>query len=163
MSASDPFRDPRIQLSEGIRQIREALHALREGVVLTVQRRNQLQDEVAKLERLIADIESKAALADKINNPALATDLREERKRREAELQRLRTLLTRAEAEAESAKIRLPEEEARLLQQANDLKAQFARLTGAQVEASSPGGLGSEADAMLDRAADKIRDLEREA
>jgi predicted dehydrogenase/phage shock protein A len=163
MGPSDSFRDPKIQLSEGIRQIREALHALREGVVMAVKRRNQLQDEVAKLERLIADLETKAALAEKIGNPSLAAELREERKRREAELAKMRTLLTRLEADAESAKIQLPEEEARLLQQANDLKAQFARLAGAQVEASAPESLGTPADEMFTRAADKVRDLEREA
>ena len=163
MDAPDAFRDPRIQLSEAVREIRDAMHTLREGVVAAVTRRNLLMDEVAKQERYLADMDSRADFAEKQDNPPLAREIREERKRREAELLRLRQLLTEAEAAAESAKIRLPEEEARLLQQANDLQAQYARLTGAAVEANSPAGLGSETEAMWDRASAKVRDLQREA
>jgi predicted dehydrogenase/phage shock protein A len=160
---SDPSRDPKLQISEAIRELRAAAGALRENVVQTVMRRNRLQDEAAKLERLIADIETKAALAEKINNTALAEELRAERKNREAELERLRAIATQAEAEAESAKIQLPEEEARLLQQVNDLKGQLARVTGAQVEQNAPGGMGTEADALWERAGEKLRNLQNEA
>src|SRR5579871_139352 len=163
MGGPDTFRDPRMQLSEGVRQIREAMVALRESVVTAVKKRNLLQDEVAKQERYLADLQAKADFAEKHDNPNLAKELREERTRREAELKRLQEMLTQAQAEAESAKIRLPEEEARLLQQANNLQAQFARLTGAAVESSASGGFGSEADEMLDRASAKVRDLQREA
>jgi predicted dehydrogenase/phage shock protein A len=160
---SDPSRDPKLQISEAIRELRAAAGALRENVVQAVMRRNRLQEEAARLERLIADIETKAALAEKINNTALAAELRAERKNREAELERLRALATQAEAEAESAKIRLPEEEARLLQQVNDLKGQLVRVTGAQVEQNAPGGMGTEADALWERAGEKLRNLQSEA
>src|SRR5579871_4782704 len=162
MGASDRFDDPKIQLSEGIREIREALKALREGVVSSVKSRNLLQDMVAQQEQQIADFETKAALAEKLNDPKLAEELRNERKKREAELETLRLRLTQAEAKAESAKIQLPEEEARLLQQANDLKAQFARLTGARAERGSLG-FGSDTEETWNRMQEKARDLEREA
>lgn len=163
MATGDPFADPKGEIAAGIRQLREALTLLRENVVTAVKRRNTLQDEVARWDRDLADLEAKAALAEKLNDARLAAEIRAEAKRREPERDRLRAALTTAEAEAEAAKIRMPEEEARLLQQANDLRAQLARATGARVEANLPGGLGTEADAMWNRATEKVRDLEREA
>ena len=163
MGGSDPSQDPNIQMRETLRELREALHNQRESVVLLVMRRNQLQDEVTRLEKLLGELASKAELADKLQNAKAATDLREERKSREQELERMRTLLARAEAESEAAKMRLPDEQARLLQQLNDLKAQFVRAAGDRIEAGSPGGLGSDADEMWNRATEKTRNLEREA
>ncbi len=113
------------QIREAIGQIRENWRNLRESVVLLVMRRNQVQDDVARLEKLIADLETKAVYAERINNAALAEEIRTESRLRQEELGRARTLLARAEAEAEAAKLRLPEEEARLQQQTNDLQAQL--------------------------------------
>src|SRR5579859_4704639 len=136
---SDPSSELRQSLSEAVEQVRQALHALREGVITTVMRRNRLQDEVAKYEKLMADLAQKLAFAERINNPRMTLELREERERREKELAELKKSLARSEVEAESAKMRLPEEEARLARQINDLKAQSARAASARVEASAPG------------------------
>ncbi len=163
MGGSDPTQDPRFQLREALEEIRRALYNLRESVVQAVMRRNYLQDEAAKLERQVADLERKAALAEQINNTALAAEIRQERKSREAELERLQTLLAKAEAEAESAKLQLPEEEARLTQQARDLNTRFIQLAGGRIDANASGGFGTEADAMFERASEKMRNLEREA
>src|SRR5579862_6343837 len=139
----DPSGDSRAALNEAIEQVRAALNALREGVVTAVMRRNRLQDEVAKQEQRLADLDQKATLAERINNPRLAAELRAERAQRMTELAELKKALARAEAEAESAKIQMPEEEARLARQVNDLKAQSARLAGARVEASGLSGPGA--------------------
>jgi predicted dehydrogenase/phage shock protein A len=163
MGAYDPARDPKAQLREAYEQIRGALHDARESVVQLVMRRNYLEEEVGKLERLVADLETKAARADELKNAKLAQEIQEERKSRLAELERLRTLLAQAEAEAEAAKTGLPSEEARLLQQARDLNAQLVENVGTLLEGSASGSLATEADVMLDRAADKIRALQREA
>src|SRR5579862_9907372 len=102
----DPSGDSRAALNEAIEQVRAALNALREGVVTAVMRRNRLQDEVAKQEQRLADLDQKATLAERINNPRLAAELRAERAQRMTELAELKKALARAEAEAESAKYR---------------------------------------------------------
>lgn len=163
MGSGDPTRDPREQLREASEQVRTALTNARERVVLLVMRRNFLQDEANKIERLVADLETKAALAEKVKNTALVEEIRQERKSREAELKRLRGLLAQAEAEAESAKIGLPEEEAKLARQLRDLDAQFVERVGTHIAGSAGGGPLTEADALLERATDKIRGMEREA
>jgi predicted dehydrogenase/phage shock protein A len=155
--------DPKSQIVEAIGQIRENWRNLRESLVLLVMRRNSVQDEVTRLEKLITDLETKAVYAERINNADLAAELRNESRQRQEELGRARSLLAQAEAEAESAKLRLPEEEARLQQLTNDLQAQLARLTAAQVETGAPGGLGSGGEDLWSRATEKIGDLQREA
>lgn len=155
--------DPKRQLQEATQQIRDSLRGLRENVVQAVMRRNMLQDQLAKLEKLIADLDAKAALADKIHNPTLATELRQERTGREAERTRLKTLLASAEAEAEAAKLGLPEQEASLLRQANELKTQFAQLVSDRIDSNASGGIGTPGDSLWERATDKIRGLESQA
>jgi phage shock protein A len=91
--------DPKAQLLEASQQIREALRNLRESVVQAVMRRNLVQDQITKTERLIADLETKADLAEKIHNDDLAVELRREREGRIEELNRLRVQLATAEAE----------------------------------------------------------------
>jgi predicted dehydrogenase len=130
------MRDPRVQIGDALQELRESLSNLRESVVLTVMRRNKIQSEVTRLERLITDLDAKIALAEQINNLKVAAELREERTSRLAELERFRVLLATAEAEAEAAKLRLPEEEARLSQQASDLQAELSRLMAGQVDAN---------------------------
>lgn len=154
--------DPRATISEALRQTRAAISALREGVVQAVMRRNKLADDVARVERLVADLETKATLAEQIKQERLAKELRDERATREKELAQLRTLLAKAEVEADTAKTTLPEAEARLMRQLNDLQAAAVEGAGAQIAANAPGGL-SEADDLWARAGGKIGDMRREA
>src|SRR5438552_3371276 len=104
MGGSDPLSDPKTEISEAIAQMRANWRNLRESIVLFVMRRNQVQDDVARLEKLIADLETKAVYAEKINNPTLAAEIRSESKLRQEELGRARIQLAQAEAQAESAK-----------------------------------------------------------
>ena len=53
-------------MRQALSDIREALHALREGVVTAVMVRNRAQDDVASLERTVADLDARASLADRI-------------------------------------------------------------------------------------------------
>jgi predicted dehydrogenase len=150
-------------MRQAVRDIRAALQALREGVVTAVMHRNKAEDEAAKLERLIADLDAKADLAEKINNPSLAAELREERTRRAAELEEARKLAQRLAAAAESAKVNLPQEEARLTQRARELQTQLIEAAGAKVGAGEFDVSDSDVDALLDRAREKTRSLQNEA
>ena len=161
MAEKEP--DSEAAVREALQEIREARKALNERVVLAVQRRNRMQDECAAREREISDIETKAVLAERSRRMDLAAELRVERKKREAELIFLRQKLTEADANAESAKIRLPEEEARLLLQVNALQAQLVQATGNRMRAAEELDLASPSEERWQRASEKVRDLGREA
>ena len=142
--------EPHMDKSETLRLLRANLSSLRENVVLAVMRRNKLSDEVTRLEHSVADLETRASLSEKVNNSMLATELREERVARETELNRLRPLLRAAEQEAEQAKLRLPEEEARLNKQIHDLEnGVFPTLSQSAPVALT---LSQEADTLAPRA-----------
>lgn len=160
---ADRDLDAETAIREAMDEIREARKALNERVVLAVQNRNRMQDEVALREREIADIETKASLADRINRTDTAAELRAERKKREGELAFLRQKLSEAEANAESAKARLPEEEARLLRQVHALQAQLVQATGNRMRAVDELNSFSPMEESWQRASEKIRDMGREA
>lgn len=162
--------EPQMDRSDTLRLLKANLSSLRESVVLAVMRRNKLTDEVAKLEHLVADLETKALLSEKINNPMLAMELREDRKPREAELSRLRPLLQAAQLEAETAKLRLPEEEATLTKQIQDLENGIMPTLPSSiiifaVPQSEPVMLNvsTEAESLFERAAEKTQALTQEA
>ena len=159
MGNPSQFGDPRIEMRLALREIREALHALREGVVTAVMHRNRAQDDVVRLERSLADLDTKADLADRIRNASLAGELREERARRAAELEEARKLAASLAAAAENAKLNLPEEEARLLQKARDLQSMVSSV----LDQFHPGILDSAVDDLFERARNKTRDLQNEA
>ncbi len=150
--------DPTSSLHESVRQIRQAVQALRESVTQAVMRRNMLADQVASLDTQISDLDAKTALAERINNKSLADEIRAERDRVIIERDRVRVILTEAEVAAETAKMNLPEEEAKLLRQANDLKAKFAQNAASTLDTGR-----TDTSDMLDRALDKIRGLQSEA
>jgi predicted dehydrogenase len=160
---ADRELDSEAAVREALREIRDARQALNERVVLAVQQRNRMQDECVVRESEIADIDTKASLAERINRLELAMELREERKKREADLIFLRQKLTEADANAESAKMRLPEEEARLLLQVNALQAQLVQAAGNRMRASEELDLASPSEEMWQRASEKVRELGREA
>jgi len=155
--------DPKFEMRQAVRDIREALGALREGVVTAVMRRNRAQDEVVRLERGLVDLEPKITLAEKVLNPKLAAELREEKVKRTAELEEARKLAATLTASAESAKINLPEEEARLLRQARELQAQLIEAAGNAIGNAGSELFGSEADSLFDRAREKTINLQNEA
>jgi predicted dehydrogenase len=160
---ADRELDSEAMVREAMQEIREARKALNERVVLAVQLRNRMQDECVTREKEIADLEAKAAMAERIHRVELAAELRAERKKREGELIFLRQKLTEAQANAESAKIRLPEEEARLLLQVNALQAQLVQSAESRLRATEELNLASPMEQSWERASEKVRDLTREA
>ena len=159
----EPGQTPEQALREQVAEIRDALRDLRESVVLRVMYRDKVQADATRLEQRIAELERGKSLAERAQNPGLQHEIQQEQTRVSEELERTRTQLTQAQMEAESAKIRLPEDEATLLRTINELQARYTRFTAAQVEANVPGSGLSEADSLWERASSKIADLTREA
>ncbi len=157
----DPFDTTKYDMQESLREIRNAVGLARERVVQIVMRRNQVEDEAERLQSVVVDLEKKAALAESINQPQLAEQLRNERKLREADLVAAKTRLQEAEVEAQTAKDGLRGEEARLSEQASVLQAKMTQFAGTQAIEGALGG--SDAEDAWNRAANKIRTLENEA
>ena len=151
------------KIKDELRDAQSGVSQLRESVVTAVMRRNQLADDVTRRERVITDLETKAALTERsLNNSPLAAELRAERATQETELARFRVLLQSAETESEDAKRRLPDEEGQLRQRIKALQAQIAALeSGRGAESVAANGYSTEA--LYQRASDKIRDLQAEA
>ena len=158
----EPGQTPEQALREQVAEIRDALRDLRESVVLRVMYRDKVQADATRLEQRLAELERGLSLAERAQNPGLQHEIQQEQTRVAAELERTRTQLTQAQMEAESAKIRLPEDESTLLRTINELQARYTRFTAAQVEANVSGG-GGETDSLWERASGKIADLTREA
>ena len=157
----DPFDTTKYDLQESLRGIRNTVGLARERVVQIVMRRNTLEAEAERLETLVADLEKKAALAESINQPQLAEQLRNERKLREADLAGAKSRLQAADIEADTAKERLHADEARLSEQAGALQARMAQYSGTQVIEGAFGN--SDTEEAWNRAAGKVRTLENEA
>ncbi len=147
--------------------IREQLRGVRENVVQAVMRRNRLQDEVDRLERVVEGLRVRRETAERIHNTVIADEVRVQQEQRQGELEKLRAAYHGAEAEAEAAKIRLPTEELRLQQRVAELKAQFVDSVGDHIlGAANPdnvGGTPSDAEITWDRARQKMQDIGREA
>ncbi len=150
-------------LRDEVAQLRDALRLLRESVVLRVMYRDKIQEEVTRLQKGVSDMEHGIGLAERANDPQLAEQFRQEKTARVTQLEQWEARLNEAVAQAEAAKIRLPEDEASLLRQLNDLQAQAMRATAMQVEANLPGNFGTSTDDLWERASSKIADLHREA
>lgn len=160
---SDSRQKPVDALRDEVAQLRDALRNLRESVVLRVMYRDKLQEEVTRLQRGVSDMEKGIGLAERANDAQLAEQFRQEKASRATQLEQFETRLKEAAVQAEAAKIGLPEEEASLLRQLNDLQAQAVRATAMQVEANLPGNFGTSTDNLWERASSKIADLQREA
>jgi lipopolysaccharide transport system permease protein len=119
--------------------LQQELHSLRENVIAAVTYRNRLQDEISRGESQSTDLEQKAGLAEWINNPTVAADLRAEREVREQILSELKSALVQAEIEAESARQRLLEESERLNRHFEDILAPGESLD--QETATTPAGV----------------------
>lgn len=155
--------DPKAQLREAVGEIRNALHSLRESVVTALMRRNRAADAAAKLEQQASDLEARAAVAERLNNLTLAAEIREQARAVIIDRDAARRELARLQAAADAAKIALPEEEARLLQQAQDLQSRLVAMSAETLSDALDPSLPSDTDILLERAANRTRELQNEA
>ena len=128
MAAGDSHANLRESISAGIRNIREALDRIHEDAVAAVKRLDQLEQEHAKHLREIADLESKARLAESLNEPGMAREIRDHIGRRRSDIDGLVKAVESARAAAEAAKGALPAQQELFLQEISRLRT---RLRGA--------------------------------
>lgn len=160
---ADARLDPVSELREEVAQLRDALRNLRESVVLRVLRRNELNTEVTQAELRVETMARGITLAIEANEPQSVAQFTQEHTLRVEESERLRALLTQAEAEAEAAKLSLPEDEATILRMINNAQLQAVQRAAMQVENNGPDGFGTNADDLWERASSKISAMRSEA
>lgn len=159
---ANPADNPKNTIREATEQLRKQLQDLRQNTVHILTRRNQMREEVMKQEQFVKELEAKLATAEQISGVEVAKQFREEWKRRSSELLECRRLLTQMEAQAEAARIRLPEEERQLLQQVQSLQSQLVEVTEQRITTSLETGGLSESGNYWERAIEKTRALENQ-
>ncbi len=98
---------------------------MHEDAVAAVKRLDQLEQEHAKHLREIADLESKAKLAESLNEPGMAREIREHVVRRRSEVDGLVEAVESARSAAEAAKAALPAQQKLFLQEISRLRTRL--------------------------------------
>ena len=156
MAAGDPNADPRKDISEGIRQIRESLAKTREDAVAILAQRNRISAELDKLNNRAADYDEKARLARSIGREDLAVEI--DKAAAELRSQAKTTALQLAQADANAARAA---NESRAFEAA--AAAKLAALQEKAMAAVTGATTASQADQDWARATAKIEALTQQA
>lgn len=130
----DQWEDPEVIINEAVREMRENQIRNRELAVQAITQKNNLQAEVEKEERLIADLEKKAQTALLGGNRELAKQFLREKLQHEQTLTDMRASLAQAIEAAEKVKTAIKLEEDRIRQKTAQALALKAKMKQAQIE-----------------------------
>ncbi|HLI47721.1 MAG TPA: PspA/IM30 family protein [Chthonomonas sp.] len=130
----DQWEDPEVIINEAVREMRENQIKNRELAVQAITQKNNLQAEVEKEERLVADLEKKAAIALQGGNRELALQFLREKLQHEQTLEQMRASLAQAIEAAEKVKTAIKLEEDRIRQKTAQALALKAKMKQAQIE-----------------------------
>ena len=162
----DQLEDPEILLQQAQMEMREAQAKNRERAVQAITAKNQLQAEVDKTEKMVANLGAKAEFALRNGDRDLARQLLVEKGQYDTALTSLKTSLQQALETTEAVKTAMRHEEERIrakTAQALSMKAQWKQ---AQIENSMNKALeGMSADGTdqaFERAAAKISNARSE-
>lgn len=133
MGKLDEWEDPEIIINEAVREMRENQIKNRELAVQAITQKNNLQAEVDKQERLVADLESKAMRALQAGNRELAKQFLKEKSIVEQTLASMRQNLAAATEAAEKVKVAIKQEEERIRQRTAEALALKANMKQAQI------------------------------
>lgn len=163
----DQWEDPEIILNEAVREMKETQIKNRELAVQAITQKNNLQAEVDKEERLVAELERKATVALQGGNREMARQFLKEKALHEQTLTSMRTNLQAATEAAEKVKIAIRQEEERIRVRTSEALAAKANLKQAQIQNRINKALDrfqfSETEQQWDAAQDRIRTLQSEA
>lgn len=130
----DKWEDPEIILNEAVRDMKENQIKNRELAVQAITQKNNLQAEVDKEERLVAEYERKATLALQSGNRELAKQFLKEKALHDGTLNSMRTNLISATEAAEKVKIAIKQEEERIRERTSQALAMKANMKQAQIQ-----------------------------
>lgn len=130
----DTWEDPEIILNEAVRDMKENQIKNRELAVQAITQKNNLQAEVDKEERLVAEYERKATLALQSGNRELAKQFLKEKSLHDGTLNSMRTNLAAATEASEKVKIAIKQEEERIRERTSQALAMKANMKQAQIQ-----------------------------
>ncbi|MDE2125183.1 MAG: PspA/IM30 family protein [Armatimonadetes bacterium] len=134
MGKMDEWEDPEIILSEAVREMKENQIKNRELAVQAVTQKHNLQAEVDRSERLVADCEKKAMQALQTGNRELARQFMKEKAIQEQTLVSMRQNLASAIESAEKVKQAIQQEEQQIRAKTSEALAMKANLKQAQIQ-----------------------------
>ncbi|HZP81690.1 MAG TPA: PspA/IM30 family protein [Chthonomonadaceae bacterium] len=167
MGKLDEWEDPEIILNEAVREMKENQIKNRELAVQAITQKNNLQAEVDKEERMVAELERKATLALQSGNRELAKQFLKEKALHDQTLQSMRQNLVAATEAAEKVKIAIKQEEERIRVRTAEALAMKANMKQAQIQIKINKALDqfqfSENEQQWTHANERIRTMQSEA
>jgi phage shock protein A len=163
----DEWEDPEIILNEAVREMKENQIKNRELAVQAITQKNNLQAEVDKEERLVAEYERKAALALQSGNRELAKQFLKEKTLHDQTLESMRGNLAAATDAAEKVKIAIRQEEERIRVRTSEALAMKSTMKQAQIQIKINRALDqfqfSDSENQWSSAKERITSLQSEA
>lgn len=133
MGKLDEWEDPELIINEAVREMRENQIKNRELAVQAITQKNNLQAEVDKQQRLVAELDSKAIRSVQAGNRELAKQFLKEKAIVEQTLTSMQQNLAAATEAAEKVKIAIKQEEERIRQRTAEALAMKANMKQAQI------------------------------
>jgi phage shock protein A len=167
MGKMDEWEDPEIILNEAVREMRENQIKNRELAVQAITQKNNLQAEVDKETRMVAELERKAITAVQAGNRDIAKQFLKEKALHEQTLQNMQTSLAQAQDASEKVKVAIRQEEDRIRERTAQALAQKAQLKQAQIQIKINKALDqfqfSDNEQQWTRANERITSMQSEA
>ena len=130
----DELEDPEIILNEAVREMKEGNVQNRELAVQALTQKNNLQAEVDKEERIVAELERKATLSLTSGNRELAKQFLKEKSLHDATLVNMRTTLASAIEASEKVKIAMKSQEEMIRQKTSEAMMLKTNMKAAQIQ-----------------------------
>ncbi len=167
MGKLDQWEDPELILNEAVREMKENQIKNRELAVQAITQKNNLQAEVDKEERIVAEMERKATLALQSGNRELAKQFLKEKALHDQTLTSMRQNLAHATEASEKVKIAIKQEEERIRVRTAEALAMKANMKQAQIQIKINKALDqfqfSENEQQWSHASERIRSMQSEA
>ena len=167
MGKLDEWEDPELILNEAVREMKENQITNRELAVQAITQKNNLQAEVDKEERMVAEMERKATVALQGGNRELAKQFLKEKALHEQTLASMRASLASTIETSEKVKLAIKQEEDRIRVRTAEALAMKANMKQAQIQIKINKALDqfqfSENEQQWTSAKDRITSMQSEA
>ena len=163
----DQWEDPEIIINEAVREMKDNQIKNRELAVQAITQKNNLQAEVDKEERMVAELERKATLSLQSGNRELAKQFLKEKGLHDQTLASMRANLAAAIDSSEKVKIAIRQDEDRVRVKAAEALALKANMKQAQIQIKINKAMDqfqfSENEQQWTQAKDRITSMQSEA
>ena len=163
----DQWEDPEIIINEAVREMKDNQIKNRELAVQAITQKNNLQAEVDKEERMVAELERKATLSLQSGNRELAKQFLKEKGLHDQTLNSMRANLAAAIDASEKVKVAIRQDEERVRVRASEAMALKSNMKQAQIQIKINKALDqfqfSENEQQWGQAKERITSMQSEA